>query len=89
MALGEPSVRPEIVDSPQASVEFEELRHPCIFSPSADFIPNSVSLGGKNKDMVLLTGPNVRSPFLQIGTEQAANDVVAICRWPVNPLCCA
>lgn len=60
IALGEPAVRPEIVDEPQASVQFEELRHPCIFTPSADFIPNSVSLGGSNKDMVLLTGPNVR-----------------------------
>lgn len=59
VALGEPAVRPEIVDEPQASVHFDELRHPCIFTPSADFIPNSVNLGGSNKDMVLLTGPNV------------------------------
>lgn len=59
VALGEPAVRPEIVDEPQASVQFDELRHPCIFTPSADFIPNSVNLGGSNKDMVLLTGPNV------------------------------
>lgn len=59
LALGEPAVRPVIVDEEQASVQFEELRHPCIFSASADFIPNSVTLGGSHKDMVLLTGPNV------------------------------
>lgn len=29
-ALGEPSVRPEIVESDAAIIEFEELRHPCI-----------------------------------------------------------
>lgn len=29
-ALGEPCVRPEIVESDTAIVEFEELRHPCI-----------------------------------------------------------
>lgn len=29
-ALGEPCVRPEIVESDTAIIEFEELRHPCI-----------------------------------------------------------
>lgn len=29
-ALGEPCVRPEIVESDVAIVDFEELRHPCI-----------------------------------------------------------
>lgn len=29
-ALGEPAVRPEIVESDQAIIEFEELRHPCV-----------------------------------------------------------
>lgn len=29
-ALGEPSVRPEIVESDAAIVEFDELRHPCV-----------------------------------------------------------
>ncbi|GAA5849819.1 hypothetical protein JCM8547_000574 [Rhodosporidiobolus lusitaniae] len=58
-ALGEPCVRPEIVESDQAILEFEELRHPCILSASSDFIPNDVSLGGDNKNMMLLTGPNM------------------------------
>lgn len=30
-ALGEPAVRPEIVESGRAFIEFEELRHPCVF----------------------------------------------------------
>lgn len=29
-ALGEPAVRPDIVESDQAIIEFEELRHPCV-----------------------------------------------------------
>ncbi|GAA6027763.1 hypothetical protein JCM8097_008022 [Rhodosporidiobolus ruineniae] len=58
-ALGEPCVRPEIVDSDRAILEFEELRHPCILSASSDFIPNDVVLGGDAKNMMLLTGPNM------------------------------
>ncbi|KAJ8294900.1 DNA mismatch repair protein msh6 [Rhodotorula toruloides] len=57
-ALGEPCVRPEIVESDTAIVEFEELRHPCILSASTDFIPNDVVLGGEAKNLMLLTGPN-------------------------------
>ena len=59
-ALGEPAVRPEIIDARNAFVEFEELRHPCVVSATSDFIPNEVKLGGDEKKMVLLTGPNVR-----------------------------
>ncbi|GAA5834783.1 hypothetical protein JCM11251_003661 [Rhodosporidiobolus azoricus] len=58
-ALGEPCVRPEIIESDTAIVEFEELRHPCILSASSDFIPNDVSLGGDAKNLMLLTGPNM------------------------------
>lgn len=58
-AIGYPAVRPDIIDEEQASVHFEELRHPCVFSASSEFIPNSVSLGRPSKNMVLLTGPNV------------------------------
>lgn len=28
--LGEPAVRPEIIESDTAIIEFEELRHPCV-----------------------------------------------------------
>ncbi|GAA5901645.1 hypothetical protein JCM6882_006031 [Rhodosporidiobolus microsporus] len=58
-ALGEPCVRPEIIEHDTAIVEFEELRHPCILSASSDFIPNDVSIGGDAKNLMLLTGPNM------------------------------
>ncbi|GAA6018493.1 hypothetical protein JCM11491_006423 [Sporobolomyces phaffii] len=58
-ALGEPCVRPEIVDSDQAILEFEELRHPCILSAATDFIPNDVAIGGNAQNLMLLTGPNM------------------------------
>ncbi|KAK4055994.1 DNA mismatch repair protein msh6 [Microbotryomycetes sp. JL221] len=58
-ALGEPCVRPQIVESDNAFVEFEELRHPCIFSATTDFIPNDVVLGDQGQRMALLTGPNM------------------------------
>ncbi|GAA5847718.1 hypothetical protein JCM3766R1_000742 [Sporobolomyces carnicolor] len=58
-ALGEPCVRPEIVESDQAILDFEELRHPCILSASSDFIPNDVAIGGSAQNLMLLTGPNM------------------------------
>ncbi|GAA5837892.1 hypothetical protein JCM9279_004059 [Rhodotorula babjevae] len=59
-ALGEPCVRPEIVESDTAIVEFEELRHPCVLNTSSDFIPNDVALGGDDAtNLMLLTGPNM------------------------------
>lgn len=58
-SLGEPSVRPEIVDSPCAFVDFEQLRHPCLLSADIDFIPNDVQLGGNKQNMALITGPNM------------------------------
>ncbi|KAK4705468.1 DNA mismatch repair protein MSH6, partial [Phenoliferia sp. Uapishka_3] len=58
-ALGEPSVRPEIIEADTAIIEFEELRHPCVLSASTDFIANDVGLGGEAEQMILLTGPNM------------------------------
>ena len=59
VALGEPSCRPEFIDSDSAFVDFEELRHPAL-SVSAgfrgDFIPNDVKLGGDVARIALLTG---------------------------------
>ena len=55
-ALGEPSCRPEFVESEDAFVEFEELRHPALCSRADDFIPNDVKLGGKVGRVALLTG---------------------------------
>ncbi|PWN33880.1 DNA mismatch repair protein Msh6 [Meira miltonrushii] len=46
-AMGEPSCRPEFVESDTAVVDFEELRHPCMASTSTtEFIANDIALGG-------------------------------------------
>lgn len=59
-SLGEPSCRPELVDSKDGVLDFTELRHPCFGSTStAEFIPNDVALGGQNHaNIALLTGAN-------------------------------
>lgn len=56
--LGEPSCRPDFVESERSVVEFEELRHPCILPNVTDFIPNDVQLGGDSANINLLTGAN-------------------------------
>lgn len=48
--------RPEILETDDSFLEFEELRHPT--ATSTDFIPNDVCLGGKQSRMSLLTGAN-------------------------------
>ncbi|GAC99200.1 hypothetical protein PHSY_006800 [Pseudozyma hubeiensis SY62] len=58
-AMGEPSCRPDLVDSETALVEFEELRHPCIAGDNVEFIPNDIRLGGKNDELIILTGGNM------------------------------
>jgi DNA mismatch repair protein MSH6 len=57
-ALGEPSCRPNFVESERSIVEFEELRHPCMLPNVTDFIPNDVKLGGDAANINLLTGAN-------------------------------
>ena len=57
-ALGEPCCRPTFVDSERSVMEFEDLRHPCMLSTVADFIPNDVKLGGDSANISLLTGAN-------------------------------
>jgi DNA mismatch repair protein MSH6 len=57
-ALGEPSCRPQFLDSERSVVEFEELRHPCMLPNVTDFIPNDVKLGGDGASINLLTGAN-------------------------------
>jgi DNA mismatch repair protein MSH6 len=59
--LDEPKCRPQFVESEQAFIDFEELRHPSMCLRS-DFIPNDVKLGGEDDGTprtVLLTGPNM------------------------------
>lgn len=55
--LGEPAVRPEIVEGDAAFVDFEDLRHPCMLL--GDFIPSDVRLGRDARSMMLLTGANM------------------------------
>ncbi|KAH0565367.1 hypothetical protein GP486_001232 [Trichoglossum hirsutum] len=57
-AIGVPNCRPEFVEDERSVVEFEELRHPCMLSTVADFIPNDVKLGGDTAKINLLTGAN-------------------------------
>ncbi|KAI9743656.1 MAG: DNA mismatch repair protein msh6 [Claussenomyces sp. TS43310] len=55
--LGEPSCRPIFVDDERSTIEFEELRHPCMMNVN-DFIPNDIRLGGDEANISLLTGAN-------------------------------
>lgn len=57
-ALGEPSCRPQFVESERSVIEFEELRHPCMLPNVTDFIPNDIKLGGDSANINLLTGAN-------------------------------
>lgn len=57
-SLGEPSCRPVFVDEERTTVEFTELRHPCMLNTVDDFIPNDIVLGGDSANINLLTGAN-------------------------------
>ncbi|CAJ0648884.1 10653_t:CDS:10 [Entrophospora sp. SA101] len=60
LALGEPRCRPRFIKEGPSVLEFEELRHPCVMTGVAnDFIPNDTYLGGKEPNIILLTGPNM------------------------------
>ncbi len=57
-SLGSPSCRPVFLDQERSVLEFEELRHPCVLPNVTDFIPNTISLGGAQPNLSLLTGAN-------------------------------
>ncbi|TPX15307.1 uncharacterized protein E0L32_004584 [Thyridium curvatum] len=57
-SMGEPSCRPQFVDSERSVVDFTELRHPCMLNTVDDFIPNDIRLGGDEAKVNLLTGAN-------------------------------
>lgn len=57
-SLGHPSCRPQLVDQERSTVDFEELRHPCMMNTVDDFIPNDIKLGGDEAKLNLLTGAN-------------------------------
>ena len=56
--MDEPKCRPTFIDTPEAFIDFTELRHPSMCL-RADFIANDVQLGGQAARQVLLTGPNM------------------------------
>ncbi|KAL8946473.1 MAG: hypothetical protein Q9222_007134, partial [Ikaeria aurantiellina] len=58
-SLGEPCCRPQLIDSERTTLEFSDLRHPCLLPNVTDFIPNDIHLGGhSNPNVNLLTGAN-------------------------------
>ena len=82
-AIGEPSCRPELVDHETALLEFEELRHPCIAGDNIDFIPNDIHLGGKNDEVVILTGGNMAGKSTTARTSATAVILAQLgCRVP-------
>jgi DNA mismatch repair protein MSH6 len=56
--MDEPKCRPTFIDTPEAFIDFTELRHPSMCLRSS-FISNNVQLGGNAARQVLLTGPNM------------------------------
>ncbi|KDN37684.1 hypothetical protein K437DRAFT_296514 [Tilletiaria anomala UBC 951] len=61
-SMGEPVCRPTFVESSSASIEFQELRHPCIAGTlsTTEFIPNDIALGvEKSEEIMILTGGNM------------------------------
>ncbi|KAK0537132.1 DNA mismatch repair protein msh6 [Tilletia horrida] len=83
-AMGEPTCRPEFVESEAAEIEFKELRHPCIANTtSADFIPNDIALGGEQDEMIILTGGNMAGKSTTARTAATAVIIAQMgCRVP-------
>lgn len=57
-SLGDVSCRPTFLDQERTTLNFEELRHPCMSSNLDNFIPNDICLGGELPKITLLTGAN-------------------------------
>ncbi|KAG9034241.1 DNA mismatch repair protein msh6 [Tulasnella sp. JGI-2019a] len=58
VAIGEPSCRPEFIESDEAFIDFTALRHPALCVRD-DFIPNDVKMGKSAQGIMLLTGANM------------------------------
>ncbi len=82
--LDEPRCRPTIVDSEQAFLDFQQLRHPAMCLRS-DFISNDVQLGGKVPRQALLTGPS--EPKACRGMHRPSLSISALQIRRVNPPC--
>lgn len=84
-AMGEPACRPEFVESDQAMLDFESLRHPCISSVASDFIPNDIKLGGEEDEVIVLTGGNMAGKSTTARTSATAVIIAQLgCRVPAN-----
>lgn len=88
-AMGEPSCRPEFVESDTAIVDFEELRHPCMASTStAEFIANDIALGGDDEGparVTILTGGNMAGKSTTARTTATAVILAQLgCRVPAS-----
>lgn len=91
-SLGQPSCRPEFVDEERSTVDFQELRHPCMMNTVDDFIPNDIKLGGDQAKINLLTGANAAgkstvlrmvSSALSLSFPNANNySLVSLSSWP-------
>lgn len=57
-SLGTPSCRPKFVTDARSVLSFNDLRHPTMLTTVSDFIPNSIHLGGDQRNINLLTGAN-------------------------------
>jgi len=61
--MGSPTCRPTFLDSGRPTLEFKNIRHPCLTSGSSelvsDFISNDTTLGGATPIATVLTGPNM------------------------------
>ncbi|KAK0552588.1 DNA mismatch repair protein msh6 [Tilletia horrida] len=83
-AMGEPTCRPEFIESDAAEIEFKELRHPCMANARAsEFIPNDIALGGDQDEMIILTGGNMAGKSTTARTAATAVIIAQMgCRVP-------
>lgn len=54
-----PMCKPEFVESNNAFVELESVRHPILSLKVDPFISNTIRIGGEHPHVMLLTGPNM------------------------------
>lgn len=85
-ALGSPACRPQFIDCETASVDFKELRHPCMStSAGLDFIANDVALGDEHEEVVILTGGNMAGKSTTARTAATAVILAQLgCRVPAS-----
>lgn len=90
-AMGQPVCRPAIADGPQASFEFETLRHPCLAELArGEFIPNNIALGrdGRHEELMILTGGNMAGKSTTARTAATAIILAQVgCLVPASRAC--